>query len=66
MKIQVGEKGKWMTVPQGWEKVPDGDKCRDGDRFANILTFRWDLADDEDCTLEIPSEHFDCLIRRVR
>lgn len=45
-RVKVGEKGRHMTIPEGWELVTSGP-IEKGDKIADIVRHVWDAAEDE-------------------
>jgi hypothetical protein len=61
--VKVGEKGKHLKIPVGWELVPKMRLCEKGDMWANLYTFKWCLAESDD--IGMMSADFDYLVRKV-
>jgi hypothetical protein len=60
--VKIGDKGKHVQIPEGWEKVTSG-VCQAGDKYCDVQHFCFtDCEDDFD--IGEPYDFFDCLIRR--
>ncbi len=62
--VLIGEKRKHLQIPDGYKKVHTGI-CKEGDLFANLMTYKWSPVDKEDVELKMTTDDFDVLIRKI-
>lgn len=61
--VKVGIKDRHLIIPDGWHLVKDGP-AKEGDMFANLMTFKWDRIDKQDLEENSQASEFDFLIRQ--
>ena len=61
--VKVGDKGRWVEIPEGWEHVKEGD-VKHNDLFWNYYHKRFTSVDEDD--LKCEASDFDVLIRKIK
>jgi len=63
-KFKVGDKGRHVTIPDGWHRITEG-KAQRGDYFADVNTGNWRPCTDR---FEVGDDAsgFELLIRSYR
>ena len=59
--MKVGPKGRHAIIPKGWERVTEG-VCRKGDMYAHTVSGKFCVVEEDD--IGMPTDAFDCLIRK--
>lgn len=60
--VLLGNKKKHLKIPDGYKRIYSG-KCRHGDMYGNLMTYKWSLVDQEDVD-SMTADEFDVLIRK--